>query len=162
MVLLREIFYPLISGARLVALLFTASSLFFIATANAAGTEGQPSPMLQAGAQASVLWDTGIVGLDFQVPLNRKGYPLIIQVFPGSPAHQVGLKAMDLVTHIDGRSTLGWNRAQLDNAISNQPGAQHQLRVLRAGQLVQRPFPLEVVSLANASSSIKRLYGLSP
>ena len=49
--------------------------------------------------------DFGGVGID-GVPL-KNGQILVRQIVSGSPAHQTGIRTGDVITHIDGKETLG-------------------------------------------------------
>lgn len=51
--------------------------------------------------------DFGGVGID-GVPLTN-GQILVKQIVSGSPAHQAGIVAGDIITHIDGKATMGAN-----------------------------------------------------
>lgn len=119
--------------------------------------EVQKTPILQAGVSQQQVLEPGIVGLDFQVPRHGRECPRIMQVFAGSPAQQAGLQPGDQVIAIDGQPTYGWSRYRLDAAISNIPGKQHRLSVIR-GDSYAFQTTLQVVALSQASHTLKALY----
>jgi C-terminal processing protease CtpA/Prc len=59
------------------------------------------SPALAANSES----DFGGVGIDGD-PL-KNGQILVRQIVSGSPAHQAGIRTGDVITHIDGKETLG-------------------------------------------------------
>jgi carboxyl-terminal processing protease len=119
--------------------------------------EWQPTTVLQAGLMEVRQTEAGVVGLDLKVPSLRQPSPVIMGVFPGSPAYKAGLRQGDTIVAIDGQPTLNWSRTRLDEAISDQPGVQHQLSVFRAGS---QPFTtvLTVVALSQLTAVGQQAY----
>ncbi|MBY0402513.1 MAG: PDZ domain-containing protein [Cyanobacteria bacterium] len=96
----------------------------------------------------------GIVGLDLLI--QPKQYPVIQGVFRGSPAALVGMQPQDFILEVDGISTLGKSKEQVDAQISDVPGQQVKFKVLRNGSIYQ--FQLKVISLYKAPSALRNLY----
>jgi PDZ domain len=96
----------------------------------------QPQPKtspltLPAAIQASVLPDMGVVGLECWVTAVGKTYPVLTKIIPGSPADKAQLRVGDVMLQIDGLSTLGLSKAELDALISNQIGQTQQVVLYR-------------------------------
>jgi membrane-associated protease RseP (regulator of RpoE activity) len=96
----------------------------------------------------------GIVGLDLLIQLKQ--YPVIQGVFRGSPAALVGMQPQDFILEVDGISTLGKSKEQVDAQISDVPGQKVKFKVLRNGSIYQ--FQLKVISLYKAPSALRNLY----
>ncbi len=75
----------------------------------------------------------GIVGLDLKI--YQSDYPMVQAVFKGAPAHQKGILPGDNIVSINGVSTLGRSRSQVDALISDVPGEQVELLISRGPEL---------------------------
>lgn len=64
--------------------------------------------------------EPGIVGLDMQITPNH--YPLVMNIFSGTPAESAGIKPGDIIIEIDGQPTWGKNSQTVDWMISDVPG----------------------------------------
>lgn len=111
---------------------------------------------LRGGVQVETRVSTrGIVGVDLSVRPDR--HPIVMNVLPDSPAERAGIRPGDRVLAVNGLSLLGLSRAQVDEAISDQPGAWIQVTLVRRGRLLS-DLRFQVVSLDAASPRLKRFY----
>lgn len=93
----------------------------------------------------------GVVGLDMAI---RPGnYPMIQSVFPGTPAHQQGIRPHDVLVAINGTRTFNKDVNEVDALISDVPGDVISLTLLRGGQLKQ--VRLTVVSVDSLSREMQ-------
>jgi len=75
----------------------------------------------------------GGVGLD-GVSLNN-GQIVIRQIVIGGPAHEAGIKSGDIITHIDGKATLGSNfQDMVQKRLRGQAGTPVVLKIKRDGE----------------------------
>lgn len=79
--------------------------------------------------------ERGVIGVEFQLPASSQGggYPSIIQLLPGAPAHRSGLRLGDTILSVDGLPAQGMSRRALDAAISDVPGTVVRFEVFRPG-----------------------------
>lgn len=82
---------------------------------------------LQSQAQASI----GIVGVKFVSTVGRA--PVINEVFPGTPAADVGLRVYDVIVAVDGVPTLGLTKDEIFDLIVGSPGTPVNLSIMRNG-----------------------------
>ena len=83
----------------------------------------------QAQAEQNAL-DQNVVGIG--VLLGEKdGQPIIVSVVPDSPAQAAGLKAGDVITAVDGKSTVGLPPDQLVDMVRGDAGTQVAVTVQR-------------------------------
>lgn len=80
----------------------------------------------------------GIIGVKFQLAqgpaLARVSrWPVIIQVFPMTPAAQMGLEINDAILAVDGIPTAGLTMAEIYDLIIGTPGTDVTLSIRRAG-----------------------------
>lgn len=61
----------------------------------------------------------GIIGVKFIMAFGRT--PIIYQVFPGTPAAEVGMRPKDIIVAVDGIPTAGLNKDEVYNMIVGQP-----------------------------------------
>ena len=74
----------------------------------------------------------GGVGID-GVP-RANGQIVIRQMVNGGPAHQAGLKIGDIITHIDGKPTMGSNfKDMVEHRLRGVAGTRVMLKVSRTG-----------------------------
>ncbi len=97
----------------------------------------------------------GVVGINFTI--RHQKYPLIAEIYPGTPAALAGLLPGDEVVAINQQSTRTMSLNEVDVAISDQPGDRVLFAVHRQG----RVFPV-TVTVASVDSlhtpSVKSLY----
>ncbi|GGA12123.1 S41 family peptidase [Blastomonas marina] len=81
----------------------------------------------------NTLVDGEYQGLGLSV-VSEDGAVKVISPFKGSPADEMGIKAGDYITHLDGKSIIGW---ELDEAVAKMRGPEGtdiQLTIFRAGR----------------------------
>lgn len=100
----------------------------------------------------------GVVGLDLVIKNGE--FPLVQNVFKGSPADRSGLRTGDILLAVDGVSTLGKSRDEVDLQISDVPGTPVHFDVNRNGVVMQ--FGLTVVSLASMTQALRQYYAEQP
>ena len=61
----------------------------------------------------------GIIGVKFIMAFGRT--PIIYEVFPGTPAAEVGMRPKDIILAVDGIPTAGLNKDEVYNMIVGQP-----------------------------------------
>lgn len=112
---------------------------------------------LQGGVQAQhhVLDEHGIVGLDLRITPGE--YPLVMMVFPFSPAEKAGLEVGDRVLSVDGADLLNLNRESVDIAISDVPGTWIDMVVMHRGR--RKNLRLQVQSIHELSPGLQSYYG---
>lgn len=77
--------------------------------------------------------DFGGIGID-GVPL-KNGQIVVKQIVTGSPAHQAGIRTGDVITHIDGKATLGSNfESMVQKRLRGQSGTPVVLKIKRSGE----------------------------
>lgn len=59
---------------------------------------------------------------------------LVLETFKGSPAHQVGILAGDIITHVQGTSVAGLDSTKIKEMILGEKGTQVSIQVLRDGK----------------------------
>lgn len=79
--------------------------------------------------------EPGIVGLDMEIAPNH--YPVIKNIFTGTPAEQAGLKPGDIIMEIDGHPTWGKNSQTIDWMISDIPGTPILFTCRRGASIVE-------------------------
>jgi carboxyl-terminal processing protease len=77
------------------------------------------------------------VGLGIELKSNGEGL-LIVRVIPGSPAAAAGIQAGDLITMVDGQSTLGLSTDQAADLLQGADGSTADLVVVTGGQSPRR------------------------
>ncbi len=83
----------------------------------------------------------GGVGVD-GIPLSD-GQIKIRQIVAGGPAHQAGIKAGDIITHIDGKPTSGSDFQQMvQKRLRGVSGSPVVLKIKRAGE--EKPLTFEL------------------
>lgn len=100
----------------------------------------------------------GIVGLDLAI---RPGdFPMIRQVFRGSPAFSAGLRTGDVLLSVDGGTTLDKTLQEVDLQISDVPGTPIAFRYLRDGRVYD--CRLVVASLNSVPGQMRSIYSMVP
>lgn len=82
---------------------------------------------LKAQAESSI----GIIGVKFVATAGRA--PVINEVFPGTPADQVGLRLYDMIVAVDGIPTAGLTKDEVFDLIVGTPGTKVTLSIMRNG-----------------------------
>lgn len=83
--------------------------------------------------------------------------PLIGSVVEGSPAEEAGLQAGDLVTAVDGQKVDMW--LEFRNEVSQRPGEQVTLGVLRDGQEIELQSRIERAAIFDSLSGDSLVFG---
>lgn len=73
----------------------------------------------------------GIIGVKFVATAGRA--PVINEVFPGTPADQVGLRLYDMIVAVDGIPTAGLTKDEVFDLIVGTPGTKVTLSIMRNG-----------------------------
>ncbi|GAM10131.1 carboxy-terminal-processing protease [Geobacter sp. OR-1] len=90
---------------------------------------------------AEDLRNFGGVGID-GIPW-ADGRIVVRQLVAGGPAHLAGIKAGDIITHIDGKQTKGSNfRQMVDYRLRGEAGTKVQINIMRPGEKKPRVFIL--------------------
>jgi len=71
------------------------------------------------------------------------GAPVVVQVFPDTPAARGGLRPWDLILEADGQGLIGLGLNEIVARLRGQPGSMVTLRVKRPG--LEQPFSLQLV-----------------
>lgn len=77
----------------------------------------------------------GIIGLDLSIAASR--YPMVQSVFRNTPAYNRGILPGDIIVAVNGQSTLGKSRPDVDDMISDIPGEQVVFTIARGQELKQ-------------------------
>jgi S1-C subfamily serine protease len=103
--------------------------------------------------------EKGVVGLDMLIEPNH--YPVIQNIFKGTPAHSQGIRVGDTILAINGVRTVNKTPREVDLLISDIPGEVVHLIILRGGK--PKKYSLTVMSLGQADPTIRASFaGLSP
>ncbi|MBY0358962.1 MAG: PDZ domain-containing protein [Candidatus Obscuribacterales bacterium] len=73
----------------------------------------------------------GIIGVKFVAVAGRA--PVINEIFPGTPAEQVGLRLYDTIVAVDGIPTAGLTKDEVFDMIVGTPGTSVTLTIMRNG-----------------------------
>ncbi|MGE0201397.1 MAG: PDZ domain-containing protein [Candidatus Melainabacteria bacterium] len=95
-------------------------------------------------AQLQAFHTPGIVGVDLEITAGE--YPLIMRVFPGTPAARAGLQAGDRLLGVNGRSFLNQARSTVDSLISDVPGTRLSFVVQPFASATRRQVALTVAA----------------
>jgi C-terminal processing protease CtpA/Prc len=83
----------------------------------------------------------GGVGIDGAALVD--GQIVVRQIVAGGPAHQAGIKVGDIITHIDGKATLGSDFQQMvQKRLRGVSGTPVVLRIKRAG--IEKPLTVKL------------------
>jgi len=96
----------------------------------------------------------GIVGLDLMIRPGQ--YAIVKDVFRFSPAYQAGIKPGDRVLAVDGYSTMGKTKSQVDQAIPDTPHTNVKLTIARGQQVGN--LTVTVAALADVHPALQALY----
>jgi C-terminal processing protease CtpA/Prc len=76
----------------------------------------------------------GVCGFLMNMPVGTRGYASIIKAFPSMPAAQADLRPGDLITSVDGRSTLDLPPKEVWDYFTGMPGTEVRIQVQRGDQ----------------------------
>lgn len=93
------------------------------------------SRLLTGTVRAEQPKEPGIVGLDMAI--RPQSWPLVQEVFPGTPAADRGVQVGDVILAVDGISTQGKSDQQVDVMISDIPGTPVRLSIQRGERLIE-------------------------
>jgi len=94
---------------------------------------GDPyAAFIQPDEQGSALLTNNYGGVGMRILADRDGI-IVLDVLPNSPAARLDLRALDLITEVDGRSTVGWKQEEAINALRGPSGEPVQVTVRRTG-----------------------------
>ncbi len=94
---------------------------------------GDPyAAFIQPDEQGSALLTNNYGGVGMRILADRDGI-IVLDVLPNSPAARLDLRALDLITEVDGRSTVGWKQEEAINALRGPSGEPVQVTVRRSG-----------------------------
>lgn len=110
------------------------------------------TPEEYAAFTASML-DTTLVGIGITSQNAGNGL-LLTSVIPGSPAEQGGLAAGDIITAIDGHSTIGENSAVISTWISGEAGSEVTITYEREGKSETVTLRRAVITIPAASTEL--------
>jgi S1-C subfamily serine protease len=103
--------------------------------------------------------EKGVVGLDMLIEPNH--YPVIQNVFKGTPAQVAGLRVGDTILAINGVRVVNKTLREVDLLISDIPGELVNLIILRNGK--PKKYSLTVMSLGQADPEVRNSFaGLIP
>lgn len=102
--------------------------------------------------------EPGIIGVEFYVQAGT--WPIMIQVFPGTPAQKAGLRPGDQLISVNQQGTQPMSAFDLDMAISDIPGTPINFRILRNGSPLQKTVVVAPASQAYQSTNFQPSVGL--
>ncbi len=76
----------------------------------------------------------GVCGFLMNVPTTKRGYALILKCFPSMPAAQASLQPGDLITAVNGQSTLELPPQDVWDYFTGMPGTEVKIDLLRQNQ----------------------------
>jgi carboxyl-terminal processing protease len=82
-------------------------------------------------------------GLGIQVQSLFGKVTIVSRPFPGSPAEKADLRVGDMITHVDGKSTLGLAVEDVVGKLRGVAGTQVRVTISRPG--VEQPFELDII-----------------
>lgn len=79
-------------------------------------------------------------------------YCIIERTFPGSPSAQGGILSMDLITAIDGESTIGLEATECSKKMKGEPGTKVVLTIKRGDQVFDLSLTRQIVTVPTIES----------
>jgi hypothetical protein len=76
----------------------------------------------------------GVCGFLMNMPIGKRGYAEILKSFPSMPAAEAGLRPGDLITSVNGQSTLDIPPREIWDWFTGMPGTEVKLELLRGAQ----------------------------
>ena len=77
----------------------------------------------------------------------EEGRVKVVSPLDGTPAFRAGIKAGDLITHIDGKSTSGWTLVQAVRRMRGKEGTRIRLTMDRGGQVFDVALVREIITI---------------
>lgn len=87
--------------------------------------------------------DGSFEGIGAYVDISDDGFLLIIRPIEGQPAELAGLKAGDLISHVDGQSIIGLSLGEMIANVKGPRGSEVTLTIIREG--IEEPFEVTIV-----------------
>ena len=104
---------------------------------------GDPyAAFIQPDEQLSALLTNNYGGVGMRVLADRDGI-IVLDVLPNSPSSSLDLRALDLITAVDGRQTAGWKQEDAIDALRGPTGEAVNVTVRRNG--VEDPLEFAIV-----------------
>jgi len=104
---------------------------------------GDPyAAFIQPDEQRSALLTNNYGGVGMRVLADRDGI-IVLDVLPNSPSSSLDLRALDLITAVDGRQTAGWKQEDAIDALRGPTGEAVSVTVRRNG--VEDPLEFAIV-----------------
>ena len=88
------------------------------------------------------------VGIGVRVDVTDAGLPLVVSVFPTSPAEAAGIKAGDVIVSVDGATTVGKTLEQVAGTIRGEPGTKVTVVVKANGKGPERSYAITRADVA--------------
>ncbi len=76
----------------------------------------------------------GVCGFLMNMPIGKRGYTTVLKSFPSMPAAEAGLRPGDLITSVNGQSTLDIPPREIWDWFTGMPGTEVKLELLRGAQ----------------------------
>ena len=99
-------------------------------------------------------------GLGIQVQSLFGKVTIVSRPFPDSPAEKAGLRVGDLITHVDGRPTLGLPVDEVVSKLRGVPGTPVDVTISRPGE--EKPFDLHIIRRQLKKYTINFTYMIRP
>ena len=104
---------------------------------------GDPyAAFIQPDEQRSALLTNNYGGVGMRVLADRDGI-IVLDVLPNSPSSRLDLRALDLITAVDGRPTAGWEQEEAIDALRGPSGEAVNVTVQRMG--MEAPLEFSIV-----------------
>ena len=76
----------------------------------------------------------GVCGFLMNMPTSKRGYAVVLKCFPSMPAAEANLQSGDLITSVNGQSTLDLPPQEVWDWFTGMPGTEVKIEVLRGNQ----------------------------
>jgi len=88
-------------------------------------------------------------GVGILIRHNEKSEILVVNPLEGTPAYFAGIRPEDIITEVNGRSTVGWSLNDAVDHITGPKGTEVTLGIAREGQddLIQIPIKRDVIKI---------------
>lgn len=116
---------------------------------DAVGDTGHTSFMTpEERAERSSALSGSYVGIGVRVDADDDGLPVVVTVFPTSPAEQAGIQAGDVIVSVDGVATSGKSLDEVAGTIRGEPGTTVKIVVKANGTGPDRPYTITRADVA--------------